>query len=151
MKLRGCKPACSVENTFVRNVLFKNGDQHSQLVCKVCRKTKYVPRQSHTSVPLDHMEIALSKQAEQRRALYGDGFYSTAEWLRVRYEAFVHHGKICAACGSTDGPLHVDHIKPRARYPQLALRVDNLQILCKECNLGKGAWDETSWNSKNEK
>ncbi len=42
-------------------------------------------------------------------------------------------------------PLHVDHIKPRSKYPDLALDINNLQILCESCNLGKGAWDETDF------
>ncbi|MFC6439812.1 HNH endonuclease [Bowmanella sp. JS7-9] len=33
--------------------------------------------------------------------------------------------------------LHVDHVKPRAKFPELALDINNLQILCETCNLGK--------------
>jgi 5-methylcytosine-specific restriction endonuclease McrA len=52
------------------------------------------------------------------------------------------------ACGR--GPkqgvwLNVDHIKPRKTHPHLALSVENCQILCSECNKGKGNWDETDW------
>ena len=32
-------------------------------------------------------------------------------------------------------------------FPQLALDVDNLQILCHECNHGKGNWDMTDWRT----
>ena len=41
--------------------------------------------------------------------------------------------------------IHVDHIKPRKLFPHLALDVNNLQILCHECNHGKGNWDQTDW------
>ena len=41
--------------------------------------------------------------------------------------------------------LNVDHIKPRKKYPKLALDVDNLQVLCNECNHGKGNRDDTDW------
>jgi hypothetical protein len=40
-------------------------------------------------------------------------------------------------CYSTTKPLHVDHIKPVSKYPELKLEFDNLQILCENCNLGK--------------
>ena len=33
--------------------------------------------------------------------------------------------------------MHVDHIKPRSKYPRLELDFDNLQVLCEDCNLGK--------------
>jgi 5-methylcytosine-specific restriction endonuclease McrA len=48
-------------------------------------------------------------------------------------------------CRQTNGVMHVDHIKPRSKYPHLALRESNLQVLCEACNLGKGNWDETDW------
>jgi hypothetical protein len=37
--------------------------------------------------------------------------------------------------------LHVDHVKPRSKYPELALDLDNLQILCAACNTRKGDRD----------
>lgn len=44
--------------------------------------------------------------------------------------------------------LHVDHIKPRSKYPELQLTLSNLQVLCHDCNMGKSAWDETDWREK---
>jgi 5-methylcytosine-specific restriction endonuclease McrA len=70
----------------------------------------------------------------------GASFYSTWEWKRARYAALVEHGAVCMLCGATpaDDRIVVDHIKPVALYPQLALDPDNLSILCNSCNLGKG-------------
>jgi len=78
-------------------------------------------------------------------------FYVSDEWRRVRYEALRRHGGKCQCCGARptlELPLHVDHIKPRSRFPELALSVDNLQVLCKDCNFGKGASDMTDWRSR---
>lgn len=75
-------------------------------------------------------------------------FYESDDWKRVRYQALVKHGAACQCCGATrsDGvKLHVDHIKPRSKYPELELKLDNLQILCEPCNMGKSARDETDW------
>lgn len=33
--------------------------------------------------------------------------------------------------------MQVDHIQPLSKYPELALVEDNLQVLCKDCNMGK--------------
>jgi len=41
--------------------------------------------------------------------------------------------------------LHVDHIKPRSKYPELSLTFSNLQILCEDCNFGKSNIDQTDW------
>ncbi|WP_165448650.1 HNH endonuclease [Rhizobium leguminosarum] len=64
------------------------------------------------------------------------------------------YGARCMCCGST--PEHktvggepvaivVDHIKPLSKYWDLRLERGNLQVLCQECNQGKGAWDETDY------
>ena len=77
------------------------------------------------------------------------GFYDTKEWREVRYQAFVKHGARCQCCGATrtEAQLHVDHIKPRVKFPELALSLDNLQILCKDCNFGKSYKDQTDWRA----
>lgn len=75
-------------------------------------------------------------------------FYDSDEWRHVRYRALKLHGGACQCCGnraSTGKPLHVDHIKPRSKFPELELDLNNLQVLCKDCNLGKRAWDQTDW------
>jgi 5-methylcytosine-specific restriction endonuclease McrA len=76
------------------------------------------------------------------------GFYASEEWRRVRYQALLRSDGACDCCGNhgtREHPLHVDHVKPRARFPELALVLGNLQVLCADCNLGKGAWDQTDW------
>jgi hypothetical protein len=78
----------------------------------------------------------------------GKDFYSTRAWLEIRYTILQKHGAICQCCGATkkDGVrIHVDHIRPRHRFPQLELVESNLQVLCEACNLGKGARFETDW------
>jgi len=75
-------------------------------------------------------------------------FYQSDPWRDVRYRALVLHGAQCQCCGRTPRHgvvLHVDHIKPRSKYPELELDISNLQVLCEDCNLGKLARDETDW------
>jgi 5-methylcytosine-specific restriction endonuclease McrA len=74
-----------------------------------------------------------------------ESFYDSNEWRKTRYQALKIHGSKCQACKTEVGPMHVDHIKPRSKFPELQLEVSNLQILCEACNLGKGNWDETDW------
>lgn len=80
-----------------------------------------------------------------------DAFLASYEWRKVRMQALKKHGARCQCCGATpaDGAvMNVDHIKPRALYPSLALSLDNLQVLCGACNHGKGNWDMTDWRDK---
>lgn len=67
-------------------------------------------------------------------------FYQSSKWKSARINKLAEHGS-CRACGASpiDGVvLHVDHILPRSIYPEYALSQTNLQVLCAECNIGKG-------------
>ena len=78
-------------------------------------------------------------------------FYECIPWRELRYLALRNCGGKCQCCGAmaSDGvQLHVDHIKPRSLFPELALCLENLQVLCADCNIGKGAWDKTDWREQ---
>lgn len=78
-------------------------------------------------------------------------FWNSQEWLQLRYAVLKKYGATCMCCGATrkDGvQIHVDHIKPRSRFPELALEFSNLQVLCDRCNLGKGNIDFTDWRQE---
>lgn len=77
-----------------------------------------------------------------------DGFLRSPQWRRLRVDALENNNGCCELCGRNkhDGiKLNVDHIKPRKTNPELALEISNLQILCNECNAGKGNRYETDW------
>lgn len=74
--------------------------------------------------------------------------YLSDQWRRLRYEVLSSRGNNCECCGhswSVGNPLQVDHIKPKSLFPRLALERTNLQILCRECNMGKSNTDQTDW------
>ena len=75
-------------------------------------------------------------------------FLSTYEWRELRQKVFLKYGNYCMCCGAKakdDVYLCVDHIKPRKKYPELALDLNNLSILCNSCNHGKANWHSTDW------
>jgi 5-methylcytosine-specific restriction endonuclease McrA len=75
-----------------------------------------------------------------------DKFLSSFEWKVIRKQALNKYKSMCMCCGaspSTGAVLNVDHIKPRKFFPELALDINNLQVLCGDCNAGKGNWDTT--------
>jgi uncharacterized protein (TIGR02646 family) len=64
-------------------------------------------------------------------------FYSTAAWIKARHKAIARAGFRCQMCGADvrgKGRAHVDHIKPRKAYPELALEPSNLACCCQTCH-----------------
>jgi 5-methylcytosine-specific restriction endonuclease McrA len=57
-----------------------------------------------------------------------------------RDRVFARDGRICQICGIDEGEMHIDHIIPRKAGGTHDL--DNLRVLCKSCNLRKGALND---------
>ena len=88
------------------------------------------------------------KKGKEQKFKTKKDFYSSRAWKILRYQALEKYGARCQCCGATaaDGvQLHVDHIKPRSKFPHLALDLDNLQVLCSDCNTGKINQFDTNW------
>jgi 5-methylcytosine-specific restriction endonuclease McrA len=94
---------------------------------------------------------AVRKQHEEERRANGReaSFFDSNKWQRLRYDVLVASNGQCTLCGRSTREhgviLHVDHIKPRSRFPNLALVRSNLQVLCEDCNLGKSNRDTIDW------
>ena len=88
-------------------------------------------------------------RTEEKDVNASAAFYQSREWRALRYQALKKYGGACSACGRSAAKhgvvIHVDHIRPRSKYPHMSLRLDNLQLLCHECNLAKGNRDEIKW------
>jgi len=76
-----------------------------------------------------------------------NGFYTSDKWLVLRDIVITTYGRKCMRCNVTKGSIHVDHIKPRSLYPELELEFDNMQVLCKRCNLEKSNIDDTDYRN----
>jgi hypothetical protein len=93
---------------------------------------------------VDYNEVSPEEAGIMRDAA---NFCYTREWLEVRMKVLEVVGAVCMCCGATrqNAVITVDHIKPRSKYPSLALSPSNLQVLCRECNVGKGNSSEMDY------
>lgn len=144
---------------FIQSMVSPADAQGKQTMRKT--KTQKKPKVLNTipnevkNVPLDEYfktgGTITSPKKKKRDFVQTDEFLKSYEWRKVRMQAIKKYGAKCMCCGATPATgatMNVDHIKPRKYYPELALDLDNLQILCSPCNHGKGNWDETDWRPK---
>jgi len=73
--------------------------------------------------------------------------FKDKKWQKLRKAVFRKYGKVCMKCGST-GEIHVDHIKPKSKYPDLAYEFSNMQLLCKDCNYEKSNKNTIDYREK---
>jgi 5-methylcytosine-specific restriction endonuclease McrA len=123
---------------WIRKLEKKNRRQWSELADMLAQSFKIEPPSRGS------LRIRIKQTLSTRE----DPFCKTKEWQVLRYKAIKRYGRKCMACGIQATEIHVDHIKPRSKFPKLSYELSNLQILCRDCNLGKGAWDETDWRKK---
>lgn len=83
-----------------------------------------------------------------------NNFYLSDDWKTIRYKKLTNHiftkGRICECCKQVTKKLHVDHILARSIRPDLELDINNLQVLCDNCNIGKSNKDSTNWTKLND-
>lgn len=100
----------------------------------------YGPRSEQTNPLPPQKTVARKKERRTERFAQSDAFLTSYEWRKVRLDALTLHGRACQCCGAKPPHvvLNVDHVLPRKTHPHLALILSNLQVLCGECNHGKG-------------
>lgn len=84
--------------------------------------------------------IVTKRKSDRERQIAG--FYTCIPWKQLAYDTKVKRGRRCECCGATpaDGVRIVtDHIKPLRTHWDLRLDPGNVQVLCDDCNRGKGS------------
>lgn len=99
------------------------------------------------SIEEDHDRFIPAKSSREQ-------FYRSWDWQTLRNVALKKYGRCCQSCGATPGMRNVsgspvrivvDHVQPISTHWHRRLDLSNLQVLCDECNMGKGAWDSTDY------
>jgi hypothetical protein len=87
-------------------------------------------------------EVFLTKK---QQCLKSNSYMSSANWKYLRETVLKIQGDRCLCCGKASKNMHIDHIKPKSIYPHLEFMVDNLQVLCPDCNRAKSYTRETDY------
>lgn len=120
-------------------------DMAAELRAALVKSTKPTAKDGIRVLDAAHIQLKTQPSAT------GPGFLQSKNWKRLRLQALNRHGRACQVCGASPksgAVLNVDHVLPRRLFPHLALDINNLQVLCGDCNEGKGNWDMTDARPK---
>ena len=146
---------CKVELGMLRADMFSNKE-----LCKILnlkelndsltnKKAFYLLKEFCISEYFDKWNLKYkAKLHKEHKTKHSNLFYNSNEWKALRYKVLVAAMGKCECCGASSksaAVLHVDHIKPRSKFPELALEFSNMQVLCEMCNIGKSNKDDTDW------
>jgi len=117
----------------------------SSLIAMICVFTVLIlptKKLNHAQMEIKFSDLS---SASDSRIVYGD----TSNWKYLREKVLSIQGERCLCCGTKTESMHIDHIKPKSRYPHLEYMIDNLQVLCPDCNKSKSFTDETDYRKSN--
>lgn len=80
-----------------------------------------------------------------------DKFSRSLPWITLKKEVNSIYPNKCMCCGKKGTPkekLQCDHIKPKIKYPTLALEIRNIQLLCPKCNWDKSYTSEQDYRTE---
>lgn len=91
----------------------------------------------------DAVDKRVLEMAEERQKQIEEAkrFYTSPEWKLLRKQIIKLHKNICKNCEKVlteKSDITIDHILPRSKFPDNALEMENMQILCRSCNSSKG-------------
>ncbi|MFG1414035.1 HNH endonuclease signature motif containing protein [Xanthobacter sp. VTT E-85241] len=115
------------------------------LRARVASRAKQIKYNASWDLPVSK-EAAQPEHAGVLAKLPAERFYTTKEWLQLRVEVIRNAKSRCGMCGASAKQvrLHVDHIKSRVAYPELAFAIKNLRVLCEACHRGRHLADAVS-------
>jgi 5-methylcytosine-specific restriction endonuclease McrA len=105
-------------------------------VAQRVERSEEAKRRPEVQAHLEELARARQQEIEATRT-----FYASPEWRILREQVITEQGRRCRQCKrliTDDFELTVDHIKPRSKFPELALDKSNLRVLCRQCNSSKG-------------
>ena len=136
-----------------RKLAIARQNPESNLTVKVLppgKKWHGKPPKLDKQLKIANSRIEQLEQIVERLAKSKDkaDFYNSQAWQKSRYAALRRSNGRCELCGISKAEgaiIQVDHIKPRSKHPELELDPNNLQVLCRPCNLGKSNTDSIDW------
>ena len=118
---------------------YESDDDHAEWIKY---KEKLVKKRFITI--LDNGNISINQWDEKYKATeYKTSQRNIPDWQLLRLSVFQRDNYTCVYCGSTEKPLHCDHVVPYSKGGSNEL--DNLATSCPSCNMSKGNKTLEEW------
>jgi 5-methylcytosine-specific restriction endonuclease McrA len=110
--------------------------------CKINKQEK-ISKKEFTVLELKQIK----KLSKKKIIVDKNCFYLSEKWILLKRKVHSLYKCGCMKCGKSNTETHIDHILPRSKFPLFEYDINNLQILCKKCNIEKSNKDFTDYRT----
>ena len=138
---------CAIENINpkgkkLRDILldeFRNGKLNTYKSIEL--KEKQQPAKKYTK----------KKQPSKTSLKAVENIYQSTRWADIKRTVYYLYEFRCMKCGTKEKEMHVDHICPVSKYPAMKWSINNMQLLCRDCNMEKSNLNEIDYRTLEQK
>jgi hypothetical protein len=116
------------KNTILSRGRPKRSSNKSRRKNKLQRLHEIIQRKNKLIRKLKELTKDVRVQAKIKAMPKIDPFYDSKEWRNLRYLVLRKYGRQCMLCSSTDGVMHVDHIKFKLQFREFRARFNMIDV-----------------------
>jgi len=134
------KPAQPIQSKPVIKIELKKKRKKNKPIKSLHPNQKIANQKNEINSLLKQIEELKAKNIPEKKKIISKTthwLYDSDRWKALRYDVFKRFGFKCLACNATNVELHIDHIVPVSKDRSKAFEIENLQVLCRDCNLSK--------------
>jgi hypothetical protein len=139
---------CALENIEVKNRKLRDVALNEYRLGKLDRFIE-----SNTiNEPIKVKKVKTKNKVQLKHSVKSvENIYQSTRWADTKKVVYSLYDFKCMKCGAKDKEMHVDHICPVSKYPAMKWSINNLQLLCKGCNMEKSNVNENDYRTLEQK
>jgi hypothetical protein len=139
---------CALENIEVKNRKLRDVALNEYRLGKL---DKFIESNT-TNEPIKVKKVKTKNKVQLKHSVKSvENIYQSTRWADTKKVVYSLYDFKCMKCGAKDKEMHVDHICPVSKYPAMKWSINNLQLLCKNCNMEKSNVNENDYRTLEQK
>ena len=139
---------CALENIEVKNKKLRDVALNEYRLGKL---DKFI-ESNIINEPIKVKKVKTKNKVQLKHSVKSvENIYQSTRWADIKKVIYSLYDFKCMKCGTNQNEMHVDHICPVSKYPAMKWSINNLQLLCKNCNMEKSNVNENDYRTLEQK
>jgi len=139
---------CALENIEVKNRKLRDVALNEYRLGKLDRFIE----SNTTNEPIKVKKVKTKNKVQLKHSVKSvENIYQSPRWADIKKVIYSLYDFKCMKFSNNQNEMHVDHICPVSKYPAMKWSINNLQLLCKNCNMEKSNVNENDYRTLEQK